>query len=1005
MPLKRGNSLVRASGHSYGGNKAGRGSILRRSIKGRVGMVEEDAAVFDMILMDEINEESVVRNLKNMYDEDHIYCYIGNVVVATNPFRQMDIYDDATVERYRGRSAFDPKLPPHIFALADNVFSDMKWQARDQVIIISGESGAGKTESSKKVMQYVAAVSGSSSDVNEVKDKLLTTNPVLEAFGNAKTTRNDNSSRFGKYMDIQFNYEGDPSGGHITTYLLEKARVVGHSEGERNFHILYMVLASGVAAKEFAMSADPMDYRLLKQGGDPKVKGINDASWFVDVQKGLTNVGFSSAEQMDVWRALASILMLGELTFKPAGKDGSEVAAPPTGLGQILEILQIDDAAELSRGLCHNTVVVSGSQVAGNLSPSQAADARDALCKEAYNKIFGWICNRINMSIAAPEAKTKAVIGVLDIYGFEIFKQNGFEQFCINYCNEKLQQLFIELTLKTEQDEYLEEGVEWTPIAFFNNKVICDLVDASRGGIVRTLDDECNRPGDKSDATWLASMAAAVGKHDHLQVSTGPRDKEVPDGFFRMVHYAGTVDYSSHGFLEKNIDTLYKDLARLMFRSKNKVLREAFPEGDETTWAGASKRPTTAARTFVTSMTSMIAALNTKVPSYIRCIKPNHTKSPGRVDDELFRHQVKYLGLLENVRVRRAGFCFRETYKHFLWRYRILGAGKTFPRWDGTDQEGSVEVMKAMGINPKAYQLGKTKIFIKSPKDVFRLEEERDVKVDEIATKLQMAWRAYLVNREIGGWFKKMKAQFAPVATLDGETNYVSGFSPSRLVFPPNGPVLNQAASFLKGIYGGWWSKKMVVPIPEPKRSTMRTQLRAHALLSTKGGFSLKTAVWDQFHVPDDGKGMKPLAKFEKKFGAATWHAEAESLDKKAKKVEQVVVVLTGTDLHVTKKWKGNAKTAVPLSELRIETCKTADSVIVCKTPKADYVLNLTPEVLGEFAGQAAVGGGSVTVVDGPIEYNIPGKKGKEQTLVLKENPAGTGGRSTFSKTTGGFLY
>lgn len=284
------------------------------------------------------------------------------------------------------------------------------------------------------------------------------------------------------------------------------------------------------------------------------------------------------------------------------------------------------------------------------------------------------------------------------------------------------------------------------------------------------------------------------------QVRKGPSDKSLPENAFKLKHYAGDVVYTVDGFLDKNTDTLYKDLAKLMFESKNAVLSACFPEGDQKKWAGASKRPLTAGRIFVNSMNAMIDVLNTKVPSYVRCIKPNHTRSVHKIEPDLMQHQVKYLGLVENVRVRRAGYCFRETFEDFFWRYRMLSP-ETFPNFSGSKKDACVKIFNALGIRSREYEMGKTKVFIKHPTVVFRIEEERDDKLDTIATRLQMGWRLYLINKVIGGWFKEMDKQFHPVRKLDGNSPKY-GFAPSRVKFPPHKPQLKTSADFLKGCVG-----------------------------------------------------------------------------------------------------------------------------------------------------------------------------------------------------------
>lgn len=925
--------MIRGSGHSLHGNKANRNSILRRSkiVGGKT--IEEDAAVYDLILLNDINEAEIIKNIKNLYYENIIYSYIGNVVISVNPFNNLPIYDQATIDKYRGRSAFDPKLQPHIYALADNAFSDMKWRARDQVVIISGESGAGKTEAAKKVMQYVAAVSGQTDEVNRIKERLLSTNPLMESFGNAKTNRNDNSSRFGKYMDIQFDFKGEPAGGNITTYLLEKARICRLGQGERNFHIFYQVLVG--KAKGFGIAESPLKYSYLKSG-EATVKGLNDTTWLKDVEKGFKAIGFSNEEQESIWKILAAILLLGNITFKAEGGDGSTIKEMDSKVASLLGT----SSDNVTKALTHNTVMVSGSLVSANLSPEHAGAARDTLCKSMYQRLFQWTCDRINTAIAVDPTNIKAVIGVLDIYGFEIFESNSFEQFCINYCNEKLQQLFIELTLKTEQDEYVKEGIKWDPIKYFNNKIICDLVDGKKNSIIQTLDEESIRPGDKSDSVWLEKMSKAFSAHEHFKTRAGPQDKSLPADCFMLKHYAGDVVYSVTGFLDKNTDTLYKDLAQLMFESSSVVLKACYPEGDVSTWKGASKRPLTAGRLFVNSMNKMIATLNTKVPSYVRCIKPNHTRSPLRIDDELLTHQVKYLGLLENVRVRRAGYCFRETYKDFLWRYRILSP-KTYPKWKGSDKDGCIEIFNALAIRSTEYQCGATKLFIKHPSVVFRIEGERDDKMDGIATKLQMAWRLYLVNKTIGSWFKQMLQKFKPVMTLDGN-NPVWGFCPSKAKFPKPNASCAGAHDLLKRIYDEWWARKMVTPLAKEKINKMRLQLMAHTYFSgKKDGFKLKTVQLNP--VSSGDPTASHLANFESAHGKVLFHCMAEKLTKKLKPQPRIFAFTATKFYRLKPNWTFKPNRAHTMDQIKDVTVSTkCDSVAVLHfvNPGDDLVIN-----------------------------------------------------------------
>eukprot|EP00051_Salpingoeca_urceolata_P006299 m.83551 g.83551 ORF g.83551 m.83551 type:complete len:992 (+) comp14769_c0_seq3:504-3479(+) len=981
MPLKRGNSMIRGSGHSLTGNKPRKGSIVRTRRSGSFRR-NDGTAVYDLVLLTDVSENGVVDNITNMYSEDMIYSYIGNVVIAVNPFADLKIYNQEHIDKYRGRSAFDPKLPPHIFALADNVFSDLRYRGSDQVVIISGESGSGKTESSKKIMQYVAAVSGSTGKVDEVKSRLLATNPVLEAFGNAKTVRNDNSSRFGKYMDIQFDFHGEPAGGFITTYLLEKGRVIRQAENERNFHIFYQLLASGEAQK-LGLSSDPNEYHYLKQGGSPTVSGMNDSAWFKEMQEGLNFVGFPSDAQAGMFQILAAIILLGEVEFKDAGNNTSKVAKQPPKLAELLGAT----AAEVENALTHNTVIVNRQQMASDLDAAQAVVSRDALAKAMYEKLFQYVYTLINKNCSAETEKVKAVIGVLDIYGFEILQNNSFEQFCINYCNEKLQQLFIELTLKSEQEEYLNEGIEWTPVEFFNNKIICDLVEDRTNGIIALLDEESIRPGDTSDRLFLEKMAKTFVSHDHFQTRSGPQDKSLPEGVFRVVHYAGTVDYVVNGFLEKNTDTLFKDLSRLMFSSKNAILKEMFPEGDESNWAGAAKRPPTAGKAFVSSMNHMIAVLNTKIPSYVRCIKPNHNKAARQMDDQLLRHQVQYLGLVENVRVRRAGFCFREPVKTFFWRYKMLSP-KTWPNWKGSDADGCKEVFEALAIMPTAYQMGKTKVFIKNPLTVFKLEEERDERLEEIVQRLQLAYRLYRIRKEIHAYYEKLKTAFKDVKT---DTRYGKGVE-----WPEHGKVLDQADEFLKRVYRNWWARKMILSLSAEEQASWRVQLLSHGFFAgKKEGFALKGAVYST-HYASNQDGLA------RSVGASLFDSEILKISHKGKPMSRVLVLTKHSIMKLDAGLSVKPSRTFPLKDIsHVTVSKHPDPFIVVhsKAEGNDFILCVEKggaNHVHEFASRLYIACRdvenkiSVKIADS-IEYNSSKKPGATKTLTFSKNPAGTG--------------
>uniref|UniRef100_A0A8C9U546 Unconventional myosin-Ic n=1 Tax=Scleropages formosus TaxID=113540 RepID=A0A8C9U546_SCLFO len=705
--------------------------------------------VQDFVLLENYTSEAAfVENLRRRFKENLIYTYIGSVLVSMNPYKELEIYSRQHMDRYRGVSFFE--ISPHIYAVSDNAYRSMRTERRDQCILISGESGAGKTEASKKVLQYYAVTCPASEQVQTVKDRLLQSNPVLEAFGNAKTLRNDNSSRFGKYMDVQFDFRGAPVGGHILNYLLEKSRVVHQNHGERNFHIFYQLIEGGEEdlLRRLGLERNPQLYQYLVKGNCPKVSSINDRNEWKVVRKALSIIGFCEEEVEELLNIIASVLHLGNVHFEEEDS-GSAAVTTETQIKYLARLLAVDGTL-LKEALTHKKITAKGEELMSPLNLEQAASARDALSKAVYGRTFTWLVNKINASLVYPTSRSASVIGLLDIYGFEVFQHNSFEQFCINYCNEKLQQLFIELTLKSEQEEYESEGIAWEPVPFFNNKIICDLVEEKFRGIISILDEECLRPGDASDITFLEKLEDTVGGHPHFvthKLADGKVRKVLGRDEFRLLHYAGEVNYSVNGFLDKNNDLLFRNLKEVMCQSENNIVTQCF-DRDELT---DKKRPETTATQFKNSLAKLMEILMSKEPSYIRCIKPNDAKQPGRFDEMLIRHQVKYLGLMENLRVRRAGFAYRRRYEVFLQRYKPL-CPETWPNWDGRLADGVSTLVKHLGYKPDEFKLGRSKIFIRFPKTLFATEDALEVKkcyvlslrVSLTAIAIQSWWRGVL---------------------------------------------------------------------------------------------------------------------------------------------------------------------------------------------------------------------------------------------------------------------
>uniref|UniRef100_A0A7N6BRK6 Myosin IG n=1 Tax=Anabas testudineus TaxID=64144 RepID=A0A7N6BRK6_ANATE len=797
----------------------------------------------DFVLLDEVTMEQFMENLKLRFDKGRIYTYIGEVVVSVNPYRQMDIYGKETIEAYRGRELYEN--PPHLFAVSDAAYKAMKRRAKDTCIVISGESGAGKTEASKYIMQYIAAITNPSqrAEVESVKNVLLKSNCVLEAFGNAKTNRNDNSSRFGKYMDINFNFNGDPTGGHINNYLLEKSRVVQQQDGERNFHSFYQLLRGGSdeMLKSFNIQNDPAAYVYTKEG-----TSNNDRSSHKAVMNALEVIGFSKEEINSIYQILASILHLGNVQFE---SDGESVQIRGLDAVNLISDLTGTDKEIVSKSLLYRTVATGGGEVIEKgHTEHEACFGRDAFAKALYERLFGWIVGRINAVIEVKDYNPvlhgkNTVIGVLDIYGFEIFDNNSFEQFCINYCNEKLQQLFIELILQQEQAEYQREGITWQHINYFNNQIIVDLVEQSHKGIISILDEACLTVGKVTDTVCLDSMDTKLAQHPHYTSrKLSPSDKSMEfKKHFRIRHYAGDVTYSVEGFLDKNKDPLFQDFKRLMYNSANPVLKEMWPDG-QLSITEVTKRPLTAATLFKNSIVALVDKLACKEPYYVRCIKPNEVKSPVLFDEARCRHQVAYLGLLENVMVRRAGFAYRQHYTRFLQRYKMT-CEYTWPNHLMESDKEAVEIIITQHGFQDDVAYGQTKLFVRTPRTLFTLEQERTALIPILVLFLQKVWRGALARMRcrrmraiyaIMCCYKryKVKAHFWEVERRFANVRTMADYGRS-VEWPTPPAALSQFHNNTVMLHRRWWARQIVKNIPPSDMLEVRAKVAA---LTALGG-------------------------------------------------------------------------------------------------------------------------------------------------------------------------
>ncbi|XP_063311934.1 unconventional myosin-If isoform X1 [Pelobates fuscus] len=691
-----------------------------------------------MVLLSKISEDAIVDNLKKRYLDDYIFTYIGSVLISVNPFKQMPYFTDREIELYQGAAQYEN--PPHIYALTDNMYRNMLIDGENQCVIISGESGAGKTVAAKYIMGYISKVSGGGSKVQHVKDIILQSNPLLEAFGNAKTVRNNNSSRFGKYFEIQFSRGGEPDGGKISNFLLEKSRVVNQNESERNFHVFYQLIEGASQEQRQNLGIMSVDYYFyLNQSDTYKVDGTDDKSDFSEMLNAMQVIGINGEAQQMVLQITAGILHLGNISFLEQGnyakvESPDHLAFPAYLLG--INQDRLND--KITSRKMDSKWGGRSESITVTLNVEQATYTRDALSKALYARVFDYLVEAINRAMQKPHEEYS--IGVLDIYGFEIFQKNGFEQFCINFVNEKLQQIFIELTLKAEQEEYVSEGIKWTSIEYFNNKVVCDLIENKLNppGIMSVLDDVCatmHATGGGADQTLLQKLQAAVGTHEHFN--------NWNSGFV-IHHYAGKVSYDVEGFCERNRDVLFNDLIELMQSSEYQFIQSLFPEKLD---SDKKSRPTTVSSKIKKQANDLVNTLMKCTPHYIRCIKPNETKRPKDWEESRVKHQVEYLGLKENIRVRRAGFAYRRVFNKFMQRYAIL-TQETWPRWRGDERQGVQHLLRSVNMDADQYQMGRTKVFVKNPESLFLLEEMRERKFDTFARTIQKAWRRYIAKRK-----------------------------------------------------------------------------------------------------------------------------------------------------------------------------------------------------------------------------------------------------------------
>ncbi|XP_054293791.1 unconventional myosin-VIIa isoform X2 [Pongo pygmaeus] len=692
--------------------------------------------VEDMIRLGDLNEAGILRNLLIRYRDHLIYTYTGSILVAVNPYQLLSIYSPEHIRQYTNKKIGE--MPPHIFAIADNCYFNMKRNSRDQCCIISGESGAGKTESTKLILQFLAAISGQHSWIEQ---QVLEATPILEAFGNAKTIRNDNSSRFGKYIDIHFNKRGAIEGAKIEQYLLEKSRVCRQAPDERNYHVFYCMLEgmSEDQKKKLGLG-QASDYNYLAMGNCITCEGRVDSQEYANIRSAMKVLMFTDTENWEISKLLAAILHLGNLQYEARtfeNLDACEVLFSPS-LATAASLLEVNPP-DLMSCLTSRTLITRGETVSTPLSREQALDVRDAFVKGIYGRLFVWIVDKINAAIYKPPSQdvknSRRSIGLLDIFGFENFAVNSFEQLCINFANEHLQQFFVRHVFKLEQEEYDLESIDWLHIEFTDNQDALDMIANKPMNIISLIDEESKFPKG-TDTTMLHKL----NSQHKLNANYIP-PKNNHETQFGINHFAGVVYYETQGFLEKNRDTLHGDSIQLVHSSRNKFIKQIF-QADVAMGAETRKRSPTLSSQFKRSLELLMRTLGACQPFFVRCIKPNEFKKPMLFDRHLCVRQLRYSGMMETIRIRRAGYPIRYSFVEFVERYRVLLPGVK-PAYKQGDLRGTCQRMaEAVLGTHDDWQIGNTKIFLKDHHDML-LEVERDKAITDRVILLQKVIRGF----------------------------------------------------------------------------------------------------------------------------------------------------------------------------------------------------------------------------------------------------------------------
>uniref|UniRef100_A0A674C4K4 Myosin X n=1 Tax=Salmo trutta TaxID=8032 RepID=A0A674C4K4_SALTR len=705
--------------------------------------------VEDMASLEDLHDGAIMHNLYLRYQQRNIYTYIGSILAAVNPYQSIpDLYDRLAVERYSRHHLGE--ISPHIYAVANECYRSLWKRLQNQCVLISGESGAGKTESTKLILRFLSAMSehslelSSTDRTSHVEEDLLESSPIMEAFGNAKTVYNNNSSRFGKFVQLHFCQKGNIQGGKIVDCILYYNRVVRQNPGERNYHIFYALLAGTNAEQREAFSfSPPENYYYLKQSGCVADKTINDKGTFQDVLNAMRTMQFTEENIWEILRLLAGILHAGNIEFMTAG--GAQVSSK-TALGRTADLLGLN-SEHLAEVLTHKSLILRGEEICTPLTVEQAVDSRDSMAMALYSQCFTWIIRKLNNRIRGKEDFKS--IGILDIFGFENFEVNRFEQFNINYANEKLQEYFNKHIFSLEQLEYNKEGLVWEDINWMDNGECLDLIE-KKLGLLALMNEESHFPK-ATDGTLLEKLHS---QHSKNQFYVKPR---VAVHNFGVRHYAGEVVYDVRGILEKNRDTFRDDILNLLRESRLDFVYDLFEhvssrnKQDTLKCSSKHRRPTVSSQ-FKNSLHSLMANLSTSNPFFVRCIKPNNHKMPEQFDQTVVLNQLRYSGMLETVKIRRTGFPIRRPFQDFLVRARgaetdsrhVLMKTVSTPE----DPRGwCIQLLHLYDGTSAEWELGKTKVFLRESLE-HRLEKQRELEVLKAAMVIQAHVMGYMARKQ-----------------------------------------------------------------------------------------------------------------------------------------------------------------------------------------------------------------------------------------------------------------